>query len=82
MKDYRSSLNDLSAVLRRLHKTLLDTEAENFGPISGPYQLLSLTANHEHFAWLRRFAGIGLNGFACFVFMAASLLLRCRLHSR
>ncbi|HET7370605.1 MAG TPA: hypothetical protein VFK45_07180, partial [Gammaproteobacteria bacterium] len=40
-------------VLRRLHKALLDQEAENFGPVSGPYQLLNLVANHEHFAWLR-----------------------------
>lgn len=53
MEDYKSTLNDLSAVLRRLHKALLDKEAENFGPVSGPYQLLNLVANHEHFAWLR-----------------------------
>lgn len=53
MDDYKSALNDLSAVLRRLHKALLDKEAENFGPVSSPYQLLNLVANHEHFAWLR-----------------------------
>lgn len=53
MQDYKPALNDLSAILRRLHKALLDKEAENFGPVSGPYQLLNLVANHEHFAWLR-----------------------------
>ncbi|HET7306463.1 MAG TPA: hypothetical protein VFK24_01425 [Gammaproteobacteria bacterium] len=53
MEDYKSVLNDLSVVLRHLHKALLDKEAENFGPVSGPYQLLNLVANHEHFAWLR-----------------------------
>jgi hypothetical protein len=42
-------LNDLSAVLHGL----LDAETDNFGPVSGPYQLLNLVANHEHFAWLR-----------------------------
>lgn len=53
MEDYKPLLGDLAAVLRRLHKALLDAEAENFGPVSGPYQLLNLVANHEHFAWLR-----------------------------
>ncbi len=53
MDDYKPALDDLAAVLRRLHKALLDAEAENFGPISGPFQLLNLVANHEHFAWLR-----------------------------
>jgi hypothetical protein len=46
------SLNDLSSVLRRLHKALLEAEAENFGPISGPFQLLNLVTYHQHFAWL------------------------------
>ncbi|HET6726209.1 MAG TPA: hypothetical protein VFH85_09410 [Gammaproteobacteria bacterium] len=51
--DYTPLMTDLSAILRRLHKALLDAEAENFGPVSSPYQLLNLVANHEHFAWLR-----------------------------
>lgn len=53
MEDYKPLMDDLAAVLRRLHKALLNTEAENFGPVSSPYQLLNLVANHEHFAWLR-----------------------------
>lgn len=54
MNDYASLLGDLSATLRRLHKALVEVEAENFGPISGPFQLLNLVTNHAHFAWLRR----------------------------
>jgi hypothetical protein len=53
MADYTPLLDDLSTVLRRLHKALIDTEVENFGSISGPYQLLNLVIHHEHFAWLR-----------------------------
>lgn len=46
------SLSDLSGVLRRLHKALIEAETENFGPVSGPFQLLNLVAHHPHFAWL------------------------------
>lgn len=45
--------DELAAVLRRLHKALLDAEAERFGPIAGPFELLGLALNHEQFAWLR-----------------------------
>lgn len=53
MDDYTLLLNDLSALLRRLHKALLDAEAENFGAAGGPLELLDFVINHEHFAWLR-----------------------------
>lgn len=53
-QDHRPALHELASVLRRLHKALVEVEAENFGPINGPYQLLNLVTNHEHFAWLRR----------------------------
>lgn len=53
VKDYKPLLAELAAILRRLHKALLDAEAKNFGPVSSSYQLLNLVANHEHFAWLR-----------------------------
>lgn len=46
------ALDELSGAIRRLHKALLEAEAENFGPISGPFQLLNLVTHHEHFAWL------------------------------
>lgn len=46
------TLDELSSALRRLHKALVEAEAENFGPISGPFQLLNLVTHHEHFAWL------------------------------
>lgn len=46
------ALDDLSGALRRLHKVLIDAEAENFGPIGGPFQLLNLVTHHAHFAWL------------------------------
>jgi len=49
----RALLDDLSGVLRRLHKALIEIEAENFGPVSGPFQLLNLVTNHPHFAWLQ-----------------------------
>jgi hypothetical protein len=48
-----SVLNELSIALRCLHKALLDSEAEHFGQISGPLELLNLAVHHEHFAWLR-----------------------------
>lgn len=53
MQDFRPWMTDLSTALRQLHKALVDTEAANFGPINGSFQLLNLVANHEHFAWLR-----------------------------
>lgn len=49
----KASLDELAEVLRRLHKTLLHAEAERFGPIANPFELLNLALNHEHFAWLR-----------------------------
>lgn len=48
-----SPLDELSGALRRLHKALLDSEAEHFGPINGPFELLNLAVHHERFAWLR-----------------------------
>lgn len=48
-----ASLHELAAALRVLHKALLDAEAERFGHIGSPFELLSLALNHEHFAWLR-----------------------------
>ena len=48
----RDLLDQLSAVLRDLHKALMHAEAKWFGPIDGPYQLLTLVAQHPHFAWL------------------------------
>jgi hypothetical protein len=45
--------DELAGVLRQLHKALLDAEAERFGPIGSPFELLNLALNHEHFAWLR-----------------------------
>ncbi len=47
-----SILADLAGVLRRLHRALIEAEAERFGPISGPFQFLNLVTNHPHFAWL------------------------------
>jgi len=45
--------DELAEVLRRLHKALLDAEAERFGPIRNRFELLNLALNHQHFAWLR-----------------------------
>jgi len=45
--------DELAGVLRRLHKALLDAEAERFGPIRNRFELLNLALNHRHFAWLR-----------------------------
>jgi hypothetical protein len=53
MDDYTPLLDDLSAVLRRLHKALIEAEADNVGWIDSPYQLLYLAINDEHFGWLR-----------------------------
>jgi hypothetical protein len=50
--DIESLLDDLSCLLRRLHKALIEIEAENFGPISSSFQLLNLVIHHPHFAWL------------------------------
>ena len=47
------SLDELSSVLRRLHKALLDAEASLYGPIGGPLELLNLAVHHERFTWLR-----------------------------
>lgn len=46
------SLTDLAQAMRHLHKALIDAEAENFGPINGPYRFLDLVAYHPHFDWL------------------------------
>jgi hypothetical protein len=48
----RPILADLSTALRRLHKALINAEAERFGPINGPFQFLDLVTRHAHFAWL------------------------------
>jgi hypothetical protein len=45
-------LGQLSSVLRQVHKALVDAEAQAFGSISSPYQLLSLVIEHPHFSWL------------------------------
>jgi hypothetical protein len=50
--ELRDLLDQLSSVLRQLHKALMHAEAQWFGPISGPYQLLTLVVQHPHFAWL------------------------------
>ncbi len=47
-----TKLDELATALRHLHKALVEAVAENFGPISGPFQLLNLVTHHEHFAWL------------------------------
>jgi hypothetical protein len=52
------SLNDLSSVLHCLHKALIEIEAENFGPINGPFQLLNLVIHHSHFAWLHSLSAL------------------------
>lgn len=51
----RLVLKRLSAVLIRLHRALIQAEAKEFGPVDGPYQLLSLVSGHPHFAWLDAF---------------------------
>lgn len=45
-------MNDISGKLRRLHKALVEFEAEDFGLPGDPFQLLNLVVNHPHFAWL------------------------------
>ena len=48
----RALMNDISGELRRLHKALVEFEAEDFGLPGDPFQLLNLVVNHPHFAWL------------------------------
>ena len=48
----RALMNDISGELRRLHKALIEFEAEDFGLPGDPFQLLNLVVNHPHFAWL------------------------------
>ncbi len=50
--DSRGAVDELSSVLRQLHKALVVAEAQAFGSISSPYQLLSLVIEHPHFSWL------------------------------
>ena len=45
-------MNDISGELRRLHKALVEFEAEDFRLPGDPFQLLNLVVNHPHFAWL------------------------------
>lgn len=48
----RRTLARLSATLLKLHRALIQAEAKEYGPVAGPYELLSLVSKHPHFAWL------------------------------
>lgn len=46
------SLQELSLVLRQLHKALLDAELDNFPMARGTADRLTLVVEHPSFAWL------------------------------
>jgi hypothetical protein len=46
----RAQLNDLSRVLRHLHKVLIDAETKRFGTVGNPFEHLQLVTNHPRFA--------------------------------
>ena len=49
----QAKLDELSIILRDLHRAIIEAEGRNFGPVSGPFELLNLAVTHPHFAWLR-----------------------------
>ncbi|MDU6410069.1 MAG: hypothetical protein E6560_03755 [Yersiniaceae bacterium] len=56
--DPRAQLRALSAVLRRLHKTLVENEMAHFGPAGSAFDQLQLLTSHPQFAWLRQISEI------------------------
>lgn len=51
--DWRGPLDELARALRRWHKALLGAQAEDYGALGGPFELLHLATTHPDFAWLR-----------------------------
>jgi hypothetical protein len=57
MTESTSTLVELAAALRELHRTLLENARQEYerthGPVPGPGQLFHLVVNDQSFAWLR-----------------------------
>lgn len=49
-----NTLHALARALRDLHKHLIHVEAQYFGAVGSPLELLQLVTNHPHFAWLQK----------------------------
>jgi hypothetical protein len=54
----RAQLNELSRVLRHLHKVLIDAETKRFGTVGNAFEHLQLVTNHPRFAWLHQLSGL------------------------
>jgi hypothetical protein len=48
------TLHALARALRDLHKHLIHVEAQYYGSVGSPLELLQLVTNHPHFAWLQK----------------------------
>ena len=57
IEDPRARLSELAALLRPLHRALLDESRADFertnGPVAGPAAMFQLVTSHPHFEWLR-----------------------------
>lgn len=54
----RATLTALARALRDLHKHLIQVEAQYFGTVGSPLELLQLVTNHPHFAWLQKLSAL------------------------
>ena len=54
----RTQLKNLSSVLRKLHKALVDLETRRFGDPGSAFEHLQLLTSHPQFAWLRQISEI------------------------
>jgi hypothetical protein len=48
----------MSAVLRRLHKALVESEMAQFGAVGSAFDQLQLLTSHPQFAWLQQISAI------------------------
>ena len=53
-----TTLHTLARALRDLHKHLIQVEAQYFGAVGSPLELLQLVTNHPHFAWLQKLSAL------------------------
>ncbi|PLR44336.1 hypothetical protein [Chimaeribacter arupi] len=56
--DPRAQLRTMSTLLRRLHKTLVESELAQFGPAGSAFDQLQLLTSHPQFAWLQQISEI------------------------
>ncbi|PLR31450.1 hypothetical protein CYR55_20520 [Chimaeribacter californicus] len=58
MPEPRAQLKAMSAVLRRLHKALVESEMAQFGAVGSAFDQLQLLTSHPQFAWLQQISAI------------------------